>query len=288
MAPKMRALSAVCAVFVACVSNAASAEPPVSRARLPAAHAPAPALTSARPPPPVTQAPAVVKIHPLQAVGHAIKNVAVQAGGLAVGFGEKALGRHSPDVSGAFQPIEVRDPSGSRQLVVFRSDQAKSVSDIASFVDLARERGATNRSQILFVNLRSEKDEDASLIAQYQASLGRASASTRIKQLDVKIIDNAPPAFYAGSLGWKKAVDQVRQVYTAMKDPSVKVAVIHCEEGHGRTGEIVATAVRIAMDGMSAQDALAEAEQHGLVMPWQRAFIERFAREWHEGKIDFN
>jgi hypothetical protein len=82
-------------------------------------------------------------------------------------------------------------------------------------------------------------------------------------------------------------VDRVRTVYSALQDPSIKVAVIHCEQGDGRTGEIVATAVRIAMDNMSEKDALAEAEQHELTMPWQRAFVTRFAREWHDGTIRF-
>jgi hypothetical protein len=246
---------------------------------LPATHAAAslaqPALPAAPP-----------RVGRLEALVHGIKNVGLQAGGTAVGFGEKALGKFSPDLTGPYQPVEVKDPSGTRSLVVFRSNQAKSVDDIASFVDLARQRGATSPSQIAFVNLRSEKDEDRSLIAAYQATQGPGGAP--IKQVDVKIIDNGPPAFYLGPIGWNKAVDQVRQVYQALKDPSVKVAVIHCEQGHGRTGEIVATAVRIAMDGMSGPDAVAEAEQHGLTMPWQRAFIERFAREWQAGKISLD
>jgi hypothetical protein len=228
-----------------------------------------------------------VKVRWITAAARAVADAGLQVGGTLVGLGEKALGRHAPNVTGAYHPVEVNDPNGTRQLVVFRSNQPKSTDDIATFVDLARQRGVTDRSQILFVNLRAEKDEDRSLISEYEAGLGSSAGPGRIRQLDLKIIDNSPPAFYVGNLGWKRAVNRVRTVYDALQDPTVKVAVIHCEEGDGRTGEIVATAVRVAMDNMSEGDALAEATQHGLTMPWQRAFVSRFAREWHDGTIRF-
>jgi hypothetical protein len=214
--------------------------------------------------------------------------VAYQGGGLALGFGERALGKHSPDLGGTYNPVEVKKPpTSTRSVVVFRSNQPKTPEDVASFLEMAGQRGAVNSSQVAFINLRAEKDEDTNVIAKYQSRMPNAAA-VQPRQLDVKIIDNAPPAFYVGNAGWKRAVAKIGDLYKVLTDPSIKVAVIHCNEGKGRTGQVVAAAVRVAMDNMSANEALAEAEQHGLTMPWQKAFVERFAKEWKAGKIRFD
>lgn len=211
-----------------------------------------------------------------------------QAGGLALGVGEKALGRHAPDFGGPFHMIEVKPPAGSdRSLVVFRTNQARNPEEFGEAMKTAEAHGAKTPSQVLFVNLRSEHDQDAELISQFQAK-APPDSSNRVRQLNVPLLDNAPPAFFVGNFGWNRAVAKIGTVYRAMKDPNVKVAFIHCDEGKGRTGEVVATAVRVAMDDMSEKDAIAEAEAHGLTMPWQKAFVVRFAREWHAGKIHFD
>jgi hypothetical protein len=230
----------------------------------------------------------------LRAVGQKVKaaaatvgRAAYQAGGLAIGFTEKALGKHSWEATGGpYKPTEVKDPSGQRGVVVFRSNQAESGKNVGTFLQIAKDRGASP-SQVVFINLRAEKNRDAQVIKSYRDAKGLPAAAGP-KQVTVKMIDNAPPAFYLGNVGWQKAVDKIGEVYRAVKDPSVKVAVIHCEQGRGRTGTVVATAVRIAIDGMSGKQALQEAKKMGLTMPWQKAFILRFAREWQAGKIHFD
>lgn len=218
---------------------------------------------------------------------------AYQVGALALGLGERLLACHAPDYGGAYHPIELVPPPGStRKVTVFRSNQARSVDDIASFVKLAEAHGVTKLSEIAFINLRAEKDEDLSLLDEFASSpaaaaMGMANGAP-IRQVNVRVLDNAPPAIYIGPFGWNRVIAKVAEVYKVLNDPSVKVAVIHCDEGRGRTGEIVAAAVRVAMDNMSPEQAIAEAEQHGLTMPWQKAFIQRFAREWGAGKIQWD
>jgi hypothetical protein len=295
------------AVLATLLSATARADVPREQAAPPRIQVGKPTIAPAKPPRLVSATPNIA-LSPSPAHAPAgrtiptifrrIRDVGLQAGGLTAGAVEKLLGNHDPTLTGPFRPLEVKPPTKAaiaegasapppRSLLVYRSNQPKTVDDIASFVDIAKQRGVTDRSQIAFINLRSEREQDVPLVEQYERQ-NPDPAHGAIKTVDVKILDNAPPAFYVGNAGWNHAVDKIRQVYTALKDPNVKIAVIHCEQGHGRTGEVVAAAVRVALDGMSGEQALAEAEKNGLKMPWQKDFILRFAREWRAGRISFD
>jgi protein tyrosine/serine phosphatase len=55
---------------------------------------------------------------------------------------------------------------------------------------------------------------------------------------------------------------------------------VHCEAGKGRTGTAVAC-YRIAVDGWTAERAIAEGRTFGLTLVNQINFIEKFAQTIH-------
>lgn len=109
----------------------------------------------------------------------------------------------------------------------------------------------------LIVNLCAENNADSKPGKYYG-----------IKTLHIPIIDNTPPK-----------MDQVMAFLNAVRDSSNIPTYIHCEAGIGRTGTMCAC-YRIAIQGWTAADAIAEAKQFGLAMPSQEEFIERFSKEW--------
>ena len=106
------------------------------------------------------------------------------------------------------------------------------------------------------VSLCLEHTDDAVLAAKYG-----------IDALNVKILDNSAPTIAQ----MMEFVDFARG-----HAPSY----VHCEAGEGRTGTAVAC-YRIAVDGWSADQAIAEAKTFGLSLINQIAFIREFAAHIH-------
>lgn len=67
-------------------------------------------------------------------------------------------------------------------------------------------------------------------------------------------------------------------------NPANQPVYIHCEAGVGRTS--IATAVyRMAVQGWSTDQALAEAKAHGMKLPNQIHFVEKFGADLAAGRI---
>lgn len=112
------------------------------------------------------------------------------------------------------------------------------------------------------VNLCAENDDDTPRAAK----LGMNS-------LHLPIIDNTPPT----NAQMKKFLDFVTQ-------PQNQPAYVHCEAGVGRTG-VAAACYRMAVQGWSPDQAVAEAVHMGMKMPDQVAFIRSFGADLQAGKI---
>ncbi|HEV7674399.1 MAG TPA: dual specificity protein phosphatase family protein [Candidatus Angelobacter sp.] len=98
------------------------------------------------------------------------------------------------------------------------------------------------------VNLCAERSQDAVV---------RAVGSVAF---NIPIIDNTAPS--------NKDVMELQSIMQAAREP----VFIHCEQGQGRTGCMVA-AYRVLVNGWTPENALMEAEHFGLALQSQKDFI---------------
>jgi atypical dual specificity phosphatase len=119
---------------------------------------------------------------------------------------------------------------------------------------LNKDKGAVG-----FVNLCKENNDDAHNIAKLMA----LDSTLNIQQLHLPILDNSAPS-----------IAQMQE-FVAFAQANPKTYV-HCEAGKGRTGTAVAC-YRIAVDGWTADQAIAEGKTYGLSLINQINFIRHFA-----------
>ena len=92
-----------------------------------------------------------------------------------------------------------------------------------------------------------------------------------LHHLRIPIVDNTPPS-----------EDQVREFLAFVNDGGNQPVYCHCEAGKGRTGVMVAC-YRMAVEGWSADKAIAEAKSMGMAMPDQAKFLEKFGQDLADG-----
>ena len=95
-----------------------------------------------------------------------------------------------------------------------------------------------------------------------------------LNALNVKILDNSAPT-----------EAQMKQVLDFVTDPANSPAYVHCEAGKGRTGVAVAS-YRMAVQGWTADQAIAEGKKFGLALPNQIEFLQKFGADLAAGKIE--
>jgi Tyrosine phosphatase family len=121
--------------------------------------------------------------------------------------------------------------------------------------DLFRHNGVRST-----VNLCSEMHHgDTSIIAA-------AGLTGVMKTEHIPITDNGRPSY-----------PQVLHFFEFLDNPDNTPAYVHCEQGVGRTGVMVAC-YRLAVNAWRVDTAINEAERFADKMPEQLAFIEEFAR----------
>jgi tyrosine-protein phosphatase SIW14 len=83
------------------------------------------------------------------------------------------------------------------------------------------------------------------------------------------------PGIADGTVPLDKDLDGLLKV---LANPANQPVYVHCREGTGRTGILIAC-YQIRFKGYTADQAIAEAKSFGLNFPWQLAYIKHFARE---------
>ncbi len=102
----------------------------------------------------------------------------------------------------------------------------------------------------------------------------KGAPAAGLNALNVKILDNSAPT-----------TAQMKQFLDFATNPANSPCYVHCEAGKGRTG--VATACyRMAVDGFTPEQAIAEGKKFGLALPNQIAFLQQFGADLAAGKIE--
>jgi protein tyrosine phosphatase (PTP) superfamily phosphohydrolase (DUF442 family) len=94
-----------------------------------------------------------------------------------------------------------------------------------------------------------------------------------MRYLRLPIVDNTAPT--------RRQMMRMLDFLSELGDERVYV---HCEAGKGRTGVAVAV-YRMAVQGWTAEQAIAEGKGFGLRIPAQIAFVEKFGRDLEAGRI---
>ncbi len=99
------------------------------------------------------------------------------------------------------------------------------------------------------------------------------AAPAGLNPLNIKILDNTAPS-----------TEQMKQFLDFATDPKNEPCYVHCEAGKGRTGVAVAC-YRMAVQGWTADEAIADGKSHGLALPGQIDFIKDFGDKLKAGQI---
>jgi protein tyrosine/serine phosphatase len=99
------------------------------------------------------------------------------------------------------------------------------------------------------------------------------AAKNGFKLLNIPIVDNTAPT-----------TAQMTQFLNYATDPQNQPVYVHCEAGKGRTGVAVAC-YRMAVEGWTADQAIADGAKYGLGLESQVSFIRDFGNKLDAGQI---
>lgn len=158
---------------------------------------------------------------------------------------------------GVFEVVGVRYPVSSYEFKVTPElTRGSRIEDSKGYQQLA-EQGFKG-----VVDLTLEGTNDAKL-----------APAAGLHTLNVPILDNDAPT-----------TDQMKAFLDFATAPENQPCYVHCEAGKGRTGVAVAC-YQMAVEGMSVDEALADAKKHGLAVPDQLDFIRQFGAQLAQGQV---
>ncbi len=147
------------------------------------------------------------------------------------------------------------------------------VSDYEAKVDDHLTRGSRIEDEKGYQTLKAQGFKGIVDLTMEGTNDEKFAAKSGLNLLNVKILDNTAPT-----------QGQMKQFLDFATDPKNQPCYVHCEAGKGRTG--VATACyRMAVQGWSADEAIADGKKHGLALPGQIDFIKDFGAAMKAGQI---
>jgi hypothetical protein len=99
----------------------------------------------------------------------------------------------------------------------------------------------------------------------------KALAAKNVQAIQIPVVDNTPPT-----------TSQMLAFLDFVSDPVNQPAYVHCEAGEGRTGVAVA-AYRMAVQGLTAAQAIADAARHGFKLEDQMELLTAFGQQLQRG-----
>jgi protein-tyrosine phosphatase len=147
------------------------------------------------------------------------------------------------------------------------------VSSYSSKVDDGLTRGARLEGESSYMSLKSQGFKGIVDLTLEGTDDEKFAKKVGLNATNVQILDNSAPTN-----------DQMKQFLDFATNPANQPCYVHCEAGKGRTGVAVAC-YRMAVDGFTPEQAIAEANKFGLALPNQTQFLQQFGQDLKAGKI---
>jgi protein-tyrosine phosphatase len=147
------------------------------------------------------------------------------------------------------------------------------VSSYSSKVSDGLTRGARLEGQASYISLKSQGYKGIVDLTLEGTDDEKFAKGVGLNALNVQILDNSAPT-----------EAQMKQFLDFATNSANEPCYVHCEAGKGRTGVAVAC-YRMAVEGWSPDQAIAEANKFGLALPNQTQFIRQFGADLAAGNI---
>ena len=177
-----------------------------------------------------------------------------------------AVLRNVEGTAGGLSELAIADVSAAERVMdIIRSRRIENYTYVVSARLLRGSRPSPEKLSDLYHHngIRSTVNLCREMHQGDDSIIHAAGLSGKIRTFHIPIVDNGDPT-----------MPQLIQFLEYLKDPDNVPVYVHCEQGVGRTGVMVACA-RMAFNGWNSDDAASEAKRFADGMPMQLGFIEK-------------